>query len=159
MTIKFSAFAAKQLLGHSVAGDKSLRILCGASATYYIDLIICQGSVPLYPESPVSSSDVLATFTDIKWAASSSVTGYTAYLAKHADVWTCSSVAVTGIATYFRIFDGAADNGYQDDLTDKARSRIQGTVGEDTTYDLVVADAYYVAATSRTIDNFRIYLF
>jgi len=154
MAIKLSCHAKQSILGSSGApGQLSFRNLFTTPK-----LIICTGNEPLYAETAINLSQILITFPTIAWGTSTR-SGYTVYLPKGAAVWS-DVVGTTGVATFFRFYEtaGAPDNGYAED-SGFAKPRIQGTVGADSMYDLVVADSNYVAGTAKSIDSFQLRIF
>ena len=151
MALKLSRRAKELLLGS--------KYFTNLMATPYIKIF--SGTAPLYPEMAVDSGQVLATIP-VAWNATPVVVAgsYDVYLVNTTPVWTDTSADATGYASFFRIYDSdAGGTGITDDTSAYAKARMQGTVGDSPGFDLVVADAYYVVGTSKTIDTFKIRIF
>ena len=153
MALKLSRRAKELLLGS--------KYFTNLMATPYIKIF--SGTAPLYPEMAVDSGQVLATIP-VAWDATPVVVAgsYDVYLVNTTPVWTDTSADATGYASFFRIYDSAVGTGITDDTplgSAFTLCRIQGTVGDSPGFDLVVADAYYVIATSKTINSFKLRIF
>lgn len=158
MTLLLSQAAKIRLLGKKTgAADYSFRTLCGSSTDYMFDLIICSGAIPSSAAAPVDSGAILATFNDVQFGDAAVVSGDVVALPFYGSNWDTVATG-TGNATFFRLFDAAADDGIADDTGTQAEVRIQGTVGEVAGYDMVMSDVYIVTGNTKTLDSFNIVL-
>lgn len=157
MALLLSRAAKIRILGKRTGpADYSFRTLCGSSATYYFDMIICKGVVPSSPSAVVDSGDILVTYADVQFGDAAVVSGDIVALPFYGSNWDAAATA-TGTAAFFRLFDNAAgDDGYADDTSTYAKVRIQGTIGETAGYELVMSDTYIVSGNVKTLDSFNI---